>query len=295
MTIFLKKNSWWIIIFLCIGGYFAFFQEKPCASPIKYKVGYFDIRFGISKKSFLDNINIATNIWEKSIGKNLFEYNQSGDLTINLKYDDRQKTTQQNQVLKADINKTTKLAVSLRQQYLSLEDQYEVAETEYKNQLIKFKQDQDKYNSEVERWNSIGGAPKKEYARLTQEKNDLIAMSVSVENKRLLVNSLAGEINTFINKYNLLVNDVNSNVETINRTAGEEFEEGVYNPNYNQIDIYQFSDNKKLIRVLTHELGHALNLDHNDNPKSIMYSLNIGDNEFLSSDDLTELKTKCQL
>ena len=74
-------------------------------------------------------------------------------------------------------------------------------------------------------------------------------------------------------------------------------EEGVYffEDGKKEIDIYEFSSREKLIRVLAHEFGHALGLEHLDNPKAIMYYLNEGTNEKLTTDDLTALKQKCRL
>ncbi len=292
---FFKRNFWLIILILIIGGYFLFFQDVPCQSAIQYKIGTFDNRFGISQKDFLNVVFRASKIWENPINKNLFEYNSKGNLTINLIYDNRQKVTQENAVLKADINKVKNLANSVREQYLSLQEQFQIIEKEYKDYLDQFKQHLSAYNSQVDHWNSMGGAPKSEHNKLNQEKSNLATEQIALENKRLELNSLVDNINQFINKYNLLIKDANSNINTINQTADREFEEGIYDPNKNVIDIYQFENEQKLTRVLAHELGHTLGLDHNNNPKSIMYSLNQAENETLSKDDLLALKTKCNL
>lgn len=287
----------WLIVFvlLVVVLYLNFFKPKPCQSVIQYKIGTFDERFGISKADFIRTIETAESIWEKPIAKNLFEYNANGKLTINLIYDNRQKTTQQNAVLKADANKTKNLAYATKQQYLNLEDDYNTSRSEYLSSLSLYQSHQESYASQVEYWNSMGGAPKKEYEILNAQKNDLANEYTALENKRLKMNSIADQINSFINKYNLLVSDVNSNINTINQSAGQEFEEGQYDPNSDTIDIYEFSTNKKLTRVLAHELGHALSLGHNSNPKSIMYSLNSSENMSLSLEDLNDLKTVCKL
>lgn len=283
------------IVLAMTSGYFLYTQKNICESPIQYKIGTFDNRFGISQKDFLQAVSQASEIWGEPIGKTLFEYNPKGDLVINLIYDSRQKTTQKNATLKADANKINDLANSVKQQYLVLEDHHSLLEKEYSDMVAVFNQHQDTYNTQVTYWNNNGGAPKNEYAKLTSQKEALIMEQSILEGKRIEVNSVVEQINTFIHKYNLLVNDANANINTINLSAGKEFEEGIYDPSENKIDIYEFSSNQKLIRVLTHELGHALDLSHNDNPKSIMYSLNQANTLTLSKDDLEALKSKCHI
>jgi len=38
-----------------------------------------------------------------------------------------------------------------------------------------------------------------------------------------------------------------------------------------RVDIYEFSDKEKLIRVIAHEARHSLGLGHNDNPQVYYY------------------------
>lgn len=276
-------------------GYIRFSTVQPCDSPIQYKIGTFDAGFGISQKDFLSTIEEAVGIWEKPISKNILEYSPEGSLTINLIYDDRQKTTQYNQLIKTDLTKINELASSVKEQYLSLTEEYTEQKQDYGDLMSRFKDQQDAYAEQVTYWNNHGGAPKDVYKKLVLEKEDLVTEYAALDKKRLAINVSIEQINTFINKYNLLVNNANTNIETINRSAGREFEEGVYDPAKNEITIYEFSTPDKLLRVVTHELGHALGLPHNNNPESIMYALNQADTSALSKDDLQALQTKCKL
>ena len=62
-----------------------------------------------------------------------------------------------------------------------------------------------------------------------------------------------------------------------------------------EIDIYEFSNREKLVRVLTHELGHALELEHVEDEEAIMYKFNHDNNQTLTEADLAELRVKCEV
>jgi hypothetical protein len=280
-------------------GSFLYFQKGPCESPITYKIGIIDPRFGVSVDNFIKDLDEASAIWEKPIGKPLFMYDPNGTLTINLIYDNRQQITQQEQALNQNISQTSQTADSLKLQYTALKAQYTQAESEYTAQVTQFNKTQANYNAEVSHWNSVGGAPKKQYDALMTEKDSLIAQQNALEQKRQQVNQLADSVNAFIHKYNLLVSYINSNVRAINNDglAGTQFEEGVYvrDESGKRINIYQFENQIDLTRVLAHELGHSLNIGHNANPDSIMNPINQSETLSVSPEDLQALKTECNL
>jgi hypothetical protein len=289
----------WIILAVSAGYAYHFYSSRivPCAAPIRYRIGTVDPRFGVSQDAFKEDIVEASGIWGSSIGRTLFQYDPKGSLVVNLVYDTRQQATQEESRLNANSAETSKEAFAVRQQYGSLESQYQAAHQQYLDLADQLTQAQQAYNAKVEYWNAHGGAPRSEYSALTAEKSSLVSRQSALQAKGQQVTQLADEINALISKYNLLIAHVNSNVRTINNDglAGTQFEEGVFvsDKSGEKIDIYQFDSRTQFIRVLAHELGHAVGLEHNNAEDSIMNPVNQGKNLVPSPQDLQDLKAVC--
>ena len=189
---------------------------------------------------------------------------------------------------------------ALKSKYDSLVAEYEQEKNLFESRLAEFNSHKAKYEAEVAAANRRGGVNKETYNRLNVEK-EYLSGEVSVLNQmQNSLNSKINEINALVAALNDLAKKLNINVDTYN-TIGEslprEFDEGVYRADATgqEIDIYQFDNRSKLVRVLAHEFGHALGLDHIEDPKAIMYRLNNGINEKLTAADLVELKTLCKI
>lgn len=289
-----------ILLFTALigSGYFLYTKlapTAPCKEPIRYSLGAFDERFGISREELLVTLEKAEAIWEKPIGRELFVYDPKGKLVVNFIYDSRQQTTQLNKVLTGTANETKEVASTVQQQYQALKDAYAKEKVAYEYALSVFNIAGRKYSEEVAYYNKRGGAPKAEYERLQEMRRALAVQQQLLEQKRLELNATVAKINQMIDTYNLLVDHVNEIVGDINKSAGKEFEEGLYieEGGTTRIDIYEFSSRVKLLRVLAHEFGHSLQLKHNENPKSIMYELNQNTTEVLSAEDLADLQALC--
>lgn len=270
---------------------------QHCTSPLRYKIGMVDPRFGVSTSTFEKDIKQAGAIWSIALDRTLFEYDPEGGLTINLVYDARQEKTEEANVLVNSIKAIKDSADNIKAEYSALEESYRSAQADYEIAVAGFNDAAAQYQEKVAYWNARGGAPESEFSALTSEKNALAASQDALKAKRAHVTELAGEINAMIDKYNLLVSHINTSVSEINNNGltGTSFEEGVYVSDAagEHIDIYQFQNHVYFIRVLAHELGHALGLPHNSNQKSIMSPVNQVMSLKPSADDLAALKDAC--
>ncbi len=295
------KNLLLIVLgtFFVVYGYRTFVVSKPCTSPMSYKIGTLDPHFGVSEEQFKKDIKHASDLWSTARGKELFAYDPEGSLTINLVYDTRQQITEKEKVLRTDISQNKTAASMAKDEYQAVETRYLQAVQSYKSQESDYTAAQNAYNTKIEYWNSKGGAPHSEYIALEVQKAELDTQLASLQVKREGVNELARQTNVSIKKYNALVDDINLQVKTINTDglAGTQFEEGVYvsDRQGRRIDIYQFDNQTTFIRVLAHELGHALGLVHVTNATSVMSPVNQGTSLRLSAEDLLELGRACDL
>jgi hypothetical protein len=294
---FIRKALMLIIATGLFAGSYYILTKNPCDSPITYRLGTFDTKFGISKADFLADAAAAEKIWESSFGKQFFVYDPNGSLPINLMYDTRQATADKNKVLAANVDQTQATADSVKARFESLKAEYTAAGVAYQSLVDSFTTQLASYNADANYWNTRGGAPKSEYEALNQKKAALQALQTQVETKRVEVNDLARQVNAGVTNYNSLVKIANSDIRVINQSADKEFEQGEYvsDSHGKRIDVYEFDGKSKLVRLLAHEMGHALGLDHNNNPDSIMYYLNKSLSMKLSPEDTAAVKKICKI
>ena len=234
------------------------------------------------------------------MSKDLFKYDPEGNLKINLIYDIRQESTVQlkNMGIVVENNRASYDALKLKYEVLNAE--YIRNKNSFESIVETFKIRQKAFEDEVAEVNAHGGADKVTSARLNAERkylnNEIIVMNQLQANLRAEVSNINALV-VSINELAALLNIDVKTFNTIGTSLGREFDEGVYKsgPEGQEIDIYQFDSRTKLVRVLAHEFGHALGLEHIEDQKAIMYRLNNGINEKLTDSDLVELKALCRI
>ncbi len=248
--------------------------EEPCDRPIPYTLGTFDTQFNVSKDYFLKAILDAEAAWEGAYGKDLFIYEpeESGEiLQINLVYDYRQAATKNLKNLGVEVKETKASYDAIKAKIENLKKEFEAAKKAFEARLAK--------------WNSGPQTDRNEFEKLQSMQRELNRKIDEINSLVVTINRLAQTLNLTVEKYN-----------TITVSRGESFEEGVYYSEEGKegIDIYEFESRAKLVRVLAHELGHALAMNHVPDPKALMYELNQGSALTPTEADLTELKRVCE-
>jgi predicted nucleic acid-binding Zn-ribbon protein len=282
--------------------------DKPCSKPIIYYIEDFNPKFGQTQEEFRDNLQKASSIWNNAYGKELFRYSREDadkmfdlskrKLQVNLIYDHRQETTEQLKTIGSTIDSSKDSYENQKALFDSLKSQYENKKQSVQNLITQYESDKAIYQKEVAYWNTKGGAPKQQYAELEKKRTQLNNAVQTINKQNQELNELITKLNSQVVVLNSMNKDINQKISTFNNVSqavGPEFQEGefVIDDFGQRINIYEFKDQNKLIRVLAHEFGHALGIDHVDGEDSIMNAYNNASATNLSEQDLTALKAVC--
>ncbi len=334
------RNILITVLFFLSAGFFALFAKKVlipetkpavekigshCKLPITYKFAAFDLKFGISKEDFTKVAKEAEEIWEKPISADIFNFDENGEVKINLIYDERQQETERIKGILSEINSDEEKLKTVKNEYDSLSGLLKNKETDYNSRILKYQKLQkdfenellfynkkfSAYENKVNYRNSQESISRDEYenlekerkglerdkSRLEKDKKELDNFYNLLESKRQEINRLVGEVNSLATIINRLAGKINAKADNYNNVQGsqEEFAAGIYQSDENgrEINVYQFYDKEDLVLVLAHELGHAISLDHGSDTASIMYSQLGKQENRLSREDIELFKKKC--
>lgn len=294
----MKKLSLLIVSLFVLGvlgwiGYQA--SIGPCDRPLQYSIGEFDTQFGVSKNDFIKKIISAESVWEKAAGRNLFDYDADATFKINLIYDQRQKEVDNKQKTEFGLSAAEVNFKSLDAAYVSLKNSYESEVAIHADAVKSFQLQEASYEAEVNLWNSKGGAPEKEYQKLEAERQAINTEIAKINQEAANLNAILDKVNSALDSRNQAASNYNSIADAYNKQygGGIEFDQAEFTGK--AINVYEFNNSTDLTIALAHELGHALGMNHVQNPKSIMYYLSGQNSLTPTAEDIIELKKVCHI
>ncbi|MBM4160345.1 MAG: matrixin family metalloprotease [Ignavibacteria bacterium] len=260
--------------------------------PKSYALGTFDSRFGITEERFLQIVEQAVKVWEGAAGKDLFERRKDAFLKVNLVYDWRQEQLMEAKKRKAELDESGKSFDLLKSEHEGKARSVERDRLTYEESVQRYSTQLAEYNARAERWNEGKNQTEAEYTYLQARKKELEEQQQELDRRRVELGTKVSELNALGESINDLAQKLNLEVEYFNGkfVTMREFEKGIFDGR--AIDIYEFENEDDLRLALVHEFGHALGLEHVDNPRAIMHRrLAAQDlkNIQLTSDDLTSL------
>lgn len=271
-------------------------RAVPCTNPITYSIGRIDPRFGIPADTLSDNLKNAEAVWEEPARRNLFEYTErAGDITVNLIYDSRQAAVDKLKAMDIKTDQGRASYDALKARYDALLAQVDSEQAMNAARLAAYKRREAAFNAGVQRWNRGGSAA--EFRRLRARRAALERELAGINARENAVSAHIDTLNAFAIVLNQLIVQLNLNVARYNRTGASlgSFEAGYYRIHWGiqEIDIYSYTDRLRLERLIAHEMGHALGLDHLSAPEAVMHAVDRGAGLKATETDVAALNKAC--
>ncbi len=247
--------------------------QHPLDTRLRYKMGDIDLRFNISHDQLQNLAQQATDIWFLGTQQQFFVYDPNAQLSINLIYDQRQadsvaRNTQIKHIeqYRADTDSQRHKLSQLESDLNFYKQQIEQLKASLQDKLNRYNQQVENFNQSQQLRSSAGLEHLKLQKQQLQDEQQQLQQQIDGFNQKV------AELNIQVDTVNQMNQHVNRSIDEFNqRFQPRLFDKGVFNGR--EINIYEFQSDDDLRLTLAHEFGHALGLNHSEEPRSLMYPM----------------------
>ncbi len=287
------------LFYLLFGGLmlllYQHFSRTPCDQPIVYSIGQVDPGFGLSHGDVARQARDAVAMWNQAAGKPVFVEGLGGQVSLQFIYDERQQRTQEKLRLAGQIEGRRLDLDNVKQSFQWRQRNYQRQRAEFERLKQDYELALQRYNTDVAYWNARGGADAAAVHQLENEKYLLGQQQREINALLYELRQMERQLDQEVSLHNEIADDMNNTLNKLQQGVGDRFEGGEYDYQTRTITIYQYQTEDDLQRVLVHEFGHALMLQHVDDEAAIMYYLNNEQPLSLGAADVAELRRVCRL
>ncbi len=243
------------------------FIWHPFDTRVRYRIGNIDPRFGLSVSQVRTLTEEAAHIWQEGTGQAWFVYDDKARLSINLVYDERQANTQKRNHLRAQVDD---MMVAQAEQSGRLDNERAQLNAEFAALQAQINAWQTNHERIVNLINETRVV--EDYQRLQRAYQDSLLLKRQLDERIEYYHDKQARHNHLVDAYNHQSDNINRTIDAVNSTiTGEPFHKGVFDGQ--QIIIYEFDSIHDLRLTLAHELGHALDIGHHNEPTALMYPM----------------------
>lgn len=281
----------------------------PCAVPLTWRIAAVDDRFGLTAEQASLVVQGAAEMWETTVGRDLFSGDSGAGLPIRFVYDDRQDNIRKQTGLEKEFKEEGRRLDLGRSELNDRRSRYLNSEDAYRERVEEFDRLVSDHNAIARDWNELGGAPEDIIRGLIQVEEDLQAGHRELNEQK---QELERRRTSLLDGEEILRREVGEH-----RAMGVELERlfppirveaGLYREAVQRhdgrvvaiqrgIDVYRFGSIDDLRFLVAHELGHSLGLGHSKVPGALMSEEHDGDGLFrglgIQPSDVELLRSRC--